>query len=124
MEIKTGDNSNYITLLSNRGHLNTTAILKEQDNLLPEEDYLTVLPGIIGSYPNVFFSVESAQLGEFVNQVTQINSADDYRRLVTDYGVRRTNPGFWKHSDKVQQYHQKTQPVSAGILDYNRLENR
>ncbi len=124
LEIKTGDNSNYITLLSNRGHLNTTAILKEQDNLLPEEDYLTVLPGIIGSYPNVFFSVESAQLGEFVNQVTQINSADDYRRLVTDYGVRRTNPGFWKHSDKVQQYHQKTQPVSAGILDYNRLENR
>jgi hypothetical protein len=40
------------------------------------------------------------------------------------YGIRRTNANFWTHSDKVHAAFRKADPVSFGMLDYSRLENR
>jgi hypothetical protein len=38
--------------------------------------------------------------------------------------VRRTNPDFWAFSDALIDRYQKDQSLEAGILDYNRFENR
>jgi tetratricopeptide (TPR) repeat protein len=38
--------------------------------------------------------------------------------------VRRTSPDFWTFSDELQKAYLESQPLEAGVLDYNRFENR
>ena len=54
----------------------------------------------------------------------RLSSEDRYRSLVNRFGVRRTSPIFWQHSDKVLEAHYAANPLENGLLDYNRIENR
>ena len=75
-------------------------------------------------YPNAFWSVQAHELNELVAMVSKIKTEGDYRALMSRFGVRRTDPQFWAHSDRVlTAYHRQT-PVLSAYLDYNRLENR
>ena len=56
--------------------------------------------------------------------IAALSSENDYRTLADRYAVRRSDPGFWPTSDELQAAHLLAAPISAGILDYNRLENR
>ena len=49
---------------------------------------------------------------------------DDYRRLVTLYGVRRNAPWFWRLSDRIYEHDQSANPREAGLFDLNRYQNR
>jgi len=114
----------YVTLLSNNAHLNMSSIFGEQQNRKPDEDTISVIAGLVGSYPNAFHEVEEHALSTFVNNIATLQTEANYAALLDSYGVRRTNPDFWQHSDKFQQALQDLEPLSAGLLDYNRLENR
>ena len=48
----------------------------------------------------------------------------DYRALASRFAIRRTHPGFWAASDALMQAYAQWSPLEAGLLDYNRLENR
>jgi len=56
--------------------------------------------------------------------IRNLSSEADYRALADRFAVRRTNPGFWAYSDALQEAHLRLDPVDAGLLDYNRFENR
>jgi hypothetical protein len=91
---------------------------------LPVEDYLTVVKGFIGSYPNIFFQVPDSELGKFVALVESMQDEQDYAGLVTAYGVRRTSPDFWQLSDTLYDHYRQREPAAAGLFDLNRYENR
>lgn len=112
------------TLIRNSGHSNLTGLLYEEDNRLPQEDYLTLVPGILGSYPSAYFRLSSFRLSNFVQAISELDDEDDYEVLMDRFGVRRTDPHFWQNSDDVHQWYLQHDPLNAGILDYNRLENR
>ncbi len=112
------------TIIHNSAYLNNTQLFQEDKRRLPVEDTLTVARGLIGSYPNMFFQVRENQLAGFVFAIKALASEEDYARLVADYGVRRTDPGFWKVSDGLYEYYRQDQPVEAGLFDLNRYENR
>jgi len=40
------------------------------------------------------------------------------------YGLRRTNEDFWIHADWFNQRYAREQPVSSGLFDLNRYQNR
>ena len=112
------------TLIRNNGHSNITGLLTEDNNRIEAEDYLTVVPGIIAAYPASLYRVKQARLTDFVQAVSQLKTNHDYEKLVDSFGVRRTNSDFWKTSDDIHQWYVKNQKMDAGLLDYNRLENR
>ncbi len=112
------------SILRNSGHSNIDSLLFEDNNRLPEEDYLTVNRGITGSYPAAYWHVKEADLDQFIAAVSALQTEDDYDQLMDAFGIRRTNPDFWAHSDRIHQQYMKDQPKTAGLLDYNRLENR
>jgi hypothetical protein len=114
----------YITLLSNNAHLNMTSIFAEQKNREPDKDVLSVIPGLVGAYPNAFYEVEEYALSAFVDSIANLQTEADYAAMLDSYGIRRTHPDFWQYSDKFQQAVQHQDPLTAGVLDYNRLENR
>jgi len=112
------------TLLRNSAHTHITSLLLEQTNRLPEEDYVTVIPGIAGAYPDALWQVESEALDDFVTKLTNLKNESDYRQLMYRFGIRRTHNEFWQYSDHLHQIFKQHEPVEYGVLDYNRIENR
>lgn len=112
------------TLLHDNGFSNIASLFNQQSRRLPDEDALTVARGFIGSYPNAFYRVDQSALPEFIEAVAGLTSEADYHRLAGRFAVRRTSPDFWPHSDRVHEAYRRIDPLEAGQLDYNRLENR
>jgi len=114
----------YVTLLRNTGHSNVSSLLREGRELLPEENTLSVARGFVGAYPNAIYRVQRPQIGELARAIGQLGSEEDYRVLAGRFAIRRSDPAFWQYSDELQATHLKLAPLTAGLLDYNRLENR
>jgi hypothetical protein len=113
------------TLVRNSGHSNLTGLLYEEENRLPEEDYLTLVPGIIAAYPSAYYQLKASQSPKkFADAINNLSSEKDYTKLMDEYGVRRTNKKFWAFSDMIHKWYRADDPLNAGLLDYNRLENR
>jgi hypothetical protein len=83
-----------------------------------------VVPGFLGTYPNVFLTVNESDLEQFVGLVSTLRNEDDYSSLLDSYGVRRTSAEFWKQSDVFHAAYQQDAPVEYGLFDFSRLENR
>ena len=61
---------------------------------------------------------------DLVTAIGALKSEADYSTLLDRFGVRRSDPTFWAHSDELFEAHLRLAPVDAGRFDYNRLENR
>jgi hypothetical protein len=114
----------HFTLLSNSAHSNVAELLGDEKRRLPDEDDLSVMNGFVGAYPNAFFVVDAAELPGFANAVRGLASEADYQKLLTRYGIRRTDGRFWAHSDALHAAYRRWAPREAGLFDYNRFENR
>ncbi len=112
------------TIVHNDGYSNNAQIFREAQRRIPQEDYLTVVKGFIGSYPNAFFQVQDKELDNFIRQIESMRSAEDYAALVSRYGVRRTDSKFWPVSDTLHTRYRQDYPREAGLFDLNRYENR
>jgi hypothetical protein len=108
------------SLAHNREHSNISWILGESDRLAPQEDSLTVRPGVLGGYPNMFFVVPDAEIGTFASAVAGLKSTADYQRLVDSFGLRRSNEKFWSVYDAINSTHLAGDPVRSGSLDLTR----
>ena len=125
LRIGNGDSNDALySMVVNRAHSNVAHFLFEQYRMLPEQQTLTLTEGVLGDYPNTFFQLKPTELTEFANRIAALESEQDYRALLDRFGVRRSAGGFWDFSDWVMARHALLEPVDAGLLDYNRLENR
>ena len=116
--------SQFVSIMRNNARTNITSLFAEKKRLLPEENTVTVARGIIGSYPNVFMRVQNSEISRFVDEILSLQSARQYETLLDNYGIRRTDPDFWKFSDEVHELLYAQNPIEYGRLDYGRLENR
>jgi hypothetical protein len=124
VRIDDGDSRRYITITSNSAHSNISHLFRESQRRLPQEDSLSVAHGIVGAYPNALFRVDANALGDFVASIAALKNELDYRHLVQRFGIARNAADFWQFSDQMAQDHHMSQPITSGLLDYNRLENR
>ncbi|HEY0469486.1 MAG TPA: fatty acid cis/trans isomerase, partial [Polyangiaceae bacterium] len=115
------------TLLSDKSYDNVSSMFSEHE--LGERrdasgDGQTVLPWLEGSYPEFFFSVPLADVENFAVRYDAIQNRNEYERFTARFGVRRTNPGFWRAADWFNAQALREQPERAGILDLNRYQDR
>ena len=113
-----------LTLVRNSAHTNISSLFNEESNRQPENDDMTLVNGLLGSYPGIFWHVQETELPEVARAVHSVHTEQDYHALLDKYAVRRTSPDFWSFSDKIHQLYRQNQPIEAGLLDFNRLENR
>ncbi|MDN3921350.1 fatty acid cis/trans isomerase [Roseateles violae] len=123
VELPDGERRNF-SLLRNTAHASVAHLLGEEKRLLPQEDTLTLTAGIVGSYPNAFYRARAAELPALVAAIAALRSEADYTSFARRWAVRRDDAQFWAFSDALLQRYGKEQPLEAGLLDYNRLENR
>lgn len=114
----------HFTLLHNSAHSNISTLFEETKNRLPDEDTTTLTDGFLGAYPNAFHEVHAKDLPAFADAVAGLKHEADYAALMSRYGIRRTDPRFWAHSDSLHTAYRKSAPIEAGLFDYNRYENR
>jgi hypothetical protein len=119
-----GKPSLHFSLLRNTARSNVANFIYETITLLPEEHTLDVLNGFATAYPNAFYRVERNNLPAFIDQVRHLSSEQEYGEFVKRFGIRRTSAQFWALSDDINADYARTMPIEAGLLDYNRLENR
>lgn len=123
VETESGDNQLF-TLIHNNAHKNIYSLFSEDDNRIPQEDTLTLVKGVIGSYPATYLSVKESDIPVLVSRLERMQNEESYVALLDKFGVRRSSKDFWTFSDKVHQWYKNDQPVEFGLLDYNRFENR
>jgi hypothetical protein len=114
----------HFTLLRNSAHSNIAELFNETQRRLPEEDTLFLASGFIGAYPNVFYKVKETELADFTRMIAGMTSEKDYAAIASRFAVRRTDPGFWAHSDMIRKEASRIMPVEAAVFDLNRYENR
>ena len=125
LRVKMDDGKHRVfSVVRNLSHSNVSSLFEEKKRFIREEQSLTVIEGILGDYPNSFYDVEQQQLASFVDQFAAMKKPKDYSQLLDQYGVRRSSDYFWSYSDWLQNYYRQKEPIAAGLLDYNRLENR
>ncbi len=116
-----GDKSDRVyTLVRDSGYSNIAQLFEETERRLPGEDALTVVPGFLGAYPNYFLVLNEKEMPLFARSVAGLESAEDYAALVKRWGVQRSDPWFWRISDKFHDMLLAEQPLEGGLLDYNR----
>ena len=111
------------TLVRNRAHSNVAFMLGEEARYEPDNDYLTVYPGTLGSYPNFIFDVPAEEVPSFSQQLGRIEKDDEFDALIELWGVRRTHPDFWAILHDFTDWQMTHRPRDAGIFDINRFEN-
>ena len=116
--------SRYYTLIRDNYHTNISSLLSEVDNRRPQLDRLTLVPGLLGAYPNALFRLSEADLDKFARSLESMKSEKDYSILKDRFGVRRNDLKFWEYSDKLYEESRSYAGQPHGIFDYNRLENR
>ncbi|MFJ4374026.1 fatty acid cis/trans isomerase [Pseudomonas japonica] len=119
-----GGQRQVYSLLRNRAHSNVAFMLGEAYRYQPGLDTLTLVPGVLSSYPNFMFNVPASDVPEFVEDLEAArDDKDRFERVVMRWGVRRSHPQFWRYFHDLNTYIQETDPVEAGVLDMNRYEN-
>jgi hypothetical protein len=103
---------------------NLSSLFGEEFRRRPLEDQLIITKGVVSAYPTSFLKVSAAEIGKLLDALAGLDSEADYHVFKRQFGVRRTDPNFWAHSDEIARMFKQQQPGEAAILDYNRLENR
>ncbi|NOH79867.1 fatty acid cis/trans isomerase [Vibrio sp. RE86] len=123
IESKQGEDQLF-TLLHNNAHTNISSLFDEESNRDPQNDDLTLVRGVIGSYPAAYLSLTEDQVPQLVEMLKNIRTETDYVKLLDTFAIRRSSDEFWPFSDRVHAWYQENQPIEFGLLDYNRFENR
>ena len=112
------------TIIRNRAHLNIDFMFLENSELVPAEDTLHVVRGVVTSRPNFFLSVASEDSERFVNEAKNLSAeAGAWAKFLNRYGARRSDPQFWSTSDFFNASFRTVDPINSGILDLSLYTN-
>jgi hypothetical protein len=115
------------TLIRNKAYKDVTSMLDDaqyRDRSDRQNDTLTVVNWLEGSYPNFFFDVDIERIDDFTSRYIAIRDREDYEKFVALYGVRRTDTDFWEIADWFHDQYAREKPVLSGLFDLNRYRNR
>lgn len=118
------DNDLVYTIVRNKSYLNTTSLMLSEKSHIKSEDTIDIVEGFVGAYPNFFLEIDYSELDDFVAHYAEIDGFEKYEALVNRYGIRRTNPEFWKSADWFYEKYKHDNPVNAGLFDLARYKNR
>ena len=121
ISIELPDKSHKVySVLRNRRHSSVSFILGESLRYQEQKDTLTILPKLIGSYPNLMIKLVLSDLESFVSSFEKIATENEFEVLIEKWGVRRMNPDFWNTLHGFSQQMHLKQPLESGVYDINR----
>lgn len=123
VEVQGAKESKYYSLLLNNDHKNVSTLFNEKRHLDPKHHQVSLVDGIVGYYPNAFFSLSEEAFSGFIRQGQHVANEQQFAAFFAQFGVRRTSAEFWPFSDRLHAYLEAQDAIDFGWLDYNRLGN-
>ena len=111
------------TIVHHREHYSLAFITNEDGRRDPKNDSLSIFPGYVGSFPNLFLTVHENDLSEFITQIQNIQTQANYNDFKQRWGISRTSKDFWQYSDWFYYNAQHINPSDAGLFDLTRYDN-
>jgi hypothetical protein len=108
------------TMVVNRWHKNVAFMLGEENRMDPLKDNIEFIPGMIGSYPNLFFDIHQDDIPDFINLINIFDKSETSIARLAKYGINRSDDRFWETYDWCQKRFDEDEPVRGGLLDLNR----
>ena len=108
------------TLVVNRWHNNVAFMLGEEKRMNPSKDNIDFIPGMIGSYPNLFFDIHQDDIPDFIRLIHSFDAGESSMARLAKYGINRSDDRFWETYDWFQKRFDEDEPVRGGLLDLNR----
>ena len=126
LHIKTENKNNdrVYTLIKNKGHSSVHFMFGEDIRRLPKEDNLTLVHGLVGSYPNYIYNVPVADLSAFIKRIGGLKKNKNAIALNKQWGLQRTHPRFWEEIDWLLEKNKLMHGIDAGQFDLNRYLNQ
>jgi hypothetical protein len=103
-----------------RWHDDIAFMLGEERRLDPGKDALEFIPGLIGSYPNMFFDVRQDEVPDFLRLLATFDGGQESLRRLSRWAINRADDRFWDTYDWFQRRFDEDEPVRGGLLDLNR----
>ncbi|MBC2714648.1 MAG: fatty acid cis/trans isomerase [Desulfobacteraceae bacterium] len=116
------ENDMVYSVIRNKALSSNSFMFHEDRRRIPDHDYLTIVKGHLGSYPNAFCRVDIDQIETFVSKYRKINDKLSYYNFAGKYAIRRTSPDFWEEYDWHCQKFRKDQPIESGLFDLYRFD--
>lgn len=119
VDLPDGTRRSY-SLLRDRRHSNVAFMLGEELRYQEMLDAVTVMPTLIGSYPNLMFRIDLDDIERFSDALVTVGSTDDMDGLVAKWGVGRMDTDFWQVLHSFSEETRRRTPLDAGLYDVNR----
>ena len=110
------------TLVHDADYSNVALLFMDSARRQPQFDGVTLVPGIIGAYPNAFWVVNEKDLPKLARKLAAVEGPRSYRALIEDVAIARSDSRFWQESDWILNEYRNLEPLEWGVLDYSRYE--
>jgi hypothetical protein len=125
MRIRLKNGKDFVaTIVVNRWHKNVAFMLGEENRLDPLKDNIEFIPGLIGSYPNMFFDIDQDNIPDFINLIIYFDGSKTSIARLAKYAINRSDDRFWETYDWFQKRLIEDEPVTGGLLDLNRYYHK
>ena len=108
------------TMVINRWHDNVNSLFGEEKKLNSSKDTIDIIPGSLGSYPNMFGIIHYKNLPDFFDLITNFDGSEKDIKRFKKHFVSRADKKFWTTFDWFQNHFNKADPLQAGLYDLNR----
>lgn len=118
------DNEHLYTFFVERRHLNNKIPKLEKSDRKPADDILHAWKGFTGAFPHLFIDLSFEQASEFLTELSQIDSVQDWIAFDDKYGIDRNDEEFWPFSDWLHGWVSENLGAAGGILDLRNYDLR
>lgn len=122
IRVNAGDESWLYTLINNRIYESHERVYQELLDRFPEEDTVSILPGIIGHYPSLFVDLSLDDVEWFVTALAAVDSQSAWASLVREGNksgriLDRESLPFWGFLEGIHAQWFLENPIDAAVLD-------
>lgn len=117
LRLTQGGAEHVYSLVANRAYASQYALLFQNGAALPDEDTLSVYPGLVNGFPNLFVDLDLDQAPGFLSALAGVRGAQDWQEFAARYTLARNSPDFWPFYDWLNAWNFNTRGDLAGWLD-------
>jgi Fatty acid cis/trans isomerase (CTI) len=117
LKLNHGDDSRVYSLIANRVYASQDTLVFQNGTALPDQDTMSVYKTLIGGFPNLFMELELEQAPQFLKELRDIQTLEDWTEFKYRYGILRNSARFWPMYDWFNEWNFSHRGIEAGYLD-------
>ncbi len=117
LKLNHGDESKVYSLIASRVYASQDTLVFQNGTALPDQDAMSVYQTLIGGFPNLFMELELAQAPQFLKELRDIQTLEDWTEFKHRYGILRNSERFWPMYDWFNEWNFSHREIQAGYLD-------